>query len=138
MNYYQMKRKHEKELTDFEGLFYAFSNEQFKKGMEKIGLKEDDQGKIYSLGSGVCILKDKAKAFEDMFTRISEENEKALKDKNFLLEALSYELMNHEYYITGDLEPTFEMLGITIDDIKKLDFGMDILKKAQRSALNCA
>ncbi len=38
--YIQMKQRQQKELNEFP-CFFAFSDEQFNKGMEKFGLKPD-------------------------------------------------------------------------------------------------
>ena len=137
MTYCELKKEQEKELNEFTGIFYAFNNKQFKEGMEKIGLEEKDTKKIYSLGSGGYILKEKSKAFNDMFNKFSDKKTKALKTEEFLLEALTYELQNHEFCITYDYEQTFEALGLTIEDIEGLSFGLEVLNKAKNVALQC-
>ena len=138
MKYTELKQKHEKELNNFKDMFFAFNDKQFNEGMESIGLTEKDTDKIYSLGGGGYILKEKSKDFNNMFENRHTELSEALKDKDFLLDALSYELANHEFCITYDYEPTFESLGITIEDIKKLDFGLEVLQKAKENALMVA
>ena len=40
-----------------------------------------------------------------------------LQDLDFLYEALVYELQNHEFGYTGDLEQTFDALGLTLDNL---------------------
>ena len=137
MTYCELKKEQEKELNEFTGIFYAFNNKQFKEGMEKIGLEEKDTKKIYSLGSGGYILKEKSKDFNDMFNKFSDKKTKALKTEEFLLEALTYELQNHEFCITYDYEQTFEALGLTIEDIEGLSFGLEVLNKAKNVALQC-
>ena len=138
MKYTELKQKHEKELNNFKDMFFAFNDKQFHEGMESIGLTKKDTDKIYSLGGGGYILKEKSKDFNNMFENRHIELSEALKDKDFLLDALSYELANHEFCITYDYEPTFESLGITIEDIKKLDFGLEVLQKAKENALMVA
>ena len=51
-------------LDNFEGLFFAFGNEQFKEGMESVGLTIDDIDKILSIGAGGYILKTRKEAFK--------------------------------------------------------------------------
>lgn len=61
------KKKNKQELiNNFEGLFWAFNNDQFKKGMEKIGLNEKDTDKILSIGMGGYIRKDRREAFGEL------------------------------------------------------------------------
>ena len=137
MRYDEMKTKHEKELNDFEGMFFAFNDKQFNEGMEKIGLKEKDTALICSLGSGGYMLKSRKKVFNNMFLARTNEMETALKEKDFLQDALSYELANHEYCITYDFEDTFDALGLTFEDIKAVDGGLDALREAKESAMCC-
>ncbi|MEA3431490.1 MAG: hypothetical protein U9R01_02255 [candidate division WOR-3 bacterium] len=130
-----MKRKQEKELNEFEGLFFAFNNEQFREGMEKIGLTADDTSKIYSLPWGGYILKTKSKAFHEMFKRSSVEMEKALEGEEFLREALTYELCNHEFCITGDPQEALDTLGLTREKLQALSFGTKVLHQATAQAM---
>jgi hypothetical protein len=51
-------------LDNFDGLFFAFNTEQFKEGMEKVGLTENDTGKILSIGHGGYLLKTRKEAFK--------------------------------------------------------------------------
>ena len=51
-------------FDNFEGLFFAFNNDQFKDGMEKVGLTIDDVNKILSIGHGGYILKSRREAFK--------------------------------------------------------------------------
>ena len=125
-----MKRDSEKEVSNFQGIFFAFSDKQFNEGREKIGLKADDKKKIFSLGAGGYILKEKSKAFRAMFDRFSNRMETALRNEAFLLDALIYELYNHEYCITYDTTPALEALVLKIGDILQLSFGSEVLKKA--------
>lgn len=135
MNYQELKAKHSKELNEFEGIFFAFSNKQFSEGMEKLGLTEEDKNKVCTLGSGGIILKSRGKAFNEMFKRNSGAMEEGLKQPDFLLSALSYELANHEYCITYDFEDAFSALGLTLEDILSVEGGKGILKQARESAL---
>ena len=49
------------------------------------------------------------------------------KDEKELINAIAYELNNHEYGYTGDIEPALEALGLTKDEVNT-----DIIKKAIR------
>ncbi|NYC95062.1 hypothetical protein DFN09_003049 [Clostridium acetobutylicum] len=48
--YIEMKRKHQKEVNNFP-MFFAFSKEQFKEGMKKLGLEPSETNKIYKFGN---------------------------------------------------------------------------------------
>ena len=133
ITYYDLKQQHSKELNDFKGIFFAFNNEQFNEGMLKIGLSSDDTTKICSLAAGGYILKTRIKDFKDMFNRHSAEKKAFKKDQKQLLNALIYELNNHEYCITRDVSDTLAALELKIEDIDP-----DILKKACLEASRAA
>jgi hypothetical protein len=124
-NYTELKSRQAKELNDFEGIFFAFSNEQFKEGMEKIGLTMEDTKQIMSLGAGGYILKTKASAFAAMFKRHAEEKKTRKLEEKFLFDSLVYELNNHEYCITSDTKDALDALGYSKEDVDPV-----ILKKA--------
>lgn len=129
MKYNELKNQHSTELNSFEGVFFAFNNEQFAEGIKKIGLAPDDTSKIYSIGSGGYILKTRSQAFSEMFRRHEMEMKELKKDQKNLLDALVYELNNHEYNYTGDIEPALDALGLKEDEIDPT-----ILKKARTIA----
>ncbi|MGN0960756.1 MAG: hypothetical protein ACI4PF_00990 [Christensenellales bacterium] len=133
MKYLELKQKQQKEINDFP-FGFAFSNEQFKEMMEKFGLSENDTDKIYSIGAGGYIKKTDADAMHEMFKRhrqeIEEEIEKDKTGTGFIYEMFKYELSNHEYCITYDLEPTLDALGLTLDEINIKENLKNGLKKA--------
>lgn len=132
-SYFDMKARHEKEINEFP-FGFAFSNEQFKEMMEKWGLTENDTDKILSIGMGGFIRKIDKEAMHDLFKRHKEEKEKVLSNDKFLQEAIEYELGNHEYIITYDLEPTLSALGYSIDVLQDERF-KNILEKAKKNYL---
>ena len=133
MKYLELKQKQQKEVNDFP-FGFAFSNQQFTEMMEKFGLKETDTDKIYSIGAGGYIRKSDSNAFDEMFKRhrkeIEDEIEKDKKGTGFIYSMFSYELANHEYCITYDLEPTLDALGLTLDKINENQNLVNGLKKA--------
>ena len=133
MKYLKLKEKHQKEVNDFP-FGFAFSNEQFKDMMKKFGLKEKDTDKIYSLGAGGYIKKTDAEAMHNMFKRHRKEIENEIQnDKDgtgFIYEMFRYELSDHEYCVTYDIEPTLDALGLTLDEINKHQNLVMGLKKA--------
>lgn len=115
MNYTELKRKHAEEMNNFEGIFYAFNNEQFKKGIDKVGATQDN--KVVSLGAGGYILKSKLAAFKEMFKRHEQEMKKLRQDRKKLLDSLVYELNNHDYSYTGETTDALEALGVSADEL---------------------
>ena len=137
MNRYQeLKSRQQKDVNDFP-MFFAFNNEQFEKGMRKLGLEPTDTGAVYRLGhTGGFYRKSDSQALKDMFDRHSNEMEQAIEEDNdekgFIYDMFLYELANHEYCITYEAEPTLEACGLTWEDLEenpKLMSGFKLAKK---------
>jgi len=131
--YQQFKTNKSKEWSKLKGIFYAFSDDQFNEGIAKIGITQDEvKEKLYNLGGGGYILKSESKEMERMLQNASDELDAILNDKKQLLDALSYELMNHEYCITYDTSDALDALGL-----KESDIDADVMRKAKKAALSC-
>ena len=102
-------------------MFFAFDNKQFQEGMKKVGLKENVISKIVSIGAGGYIKRDDIQTYKNMFKRHKEEiNTEIANDKTgtgFIKDMFKYELINHEYGYTMDLQDTISSLGLSINDI---------------------
>ena len=109
---------------------FAFNNEQFKEGMEKLGLDVTETEKILSLSGGAFIRKTDVGAFNAMFDRIRAEENEARKNDDYLFQMFSYELSNHEYNYTNDLTDTLRSLGLTVEEVKASKQLGDALLKA--------
>jgi len=123
--YTEQKARHSKEFSTFEGIFFAFSNDQFAEGMKKLGLAVDDYSSIVSIGAGGYLLKAKREEFRAFFDRQSQERKDLKKDEAKLVEAIVYELGNHEYCITGNPQDALDALGFTLETIPQ-----GVLKRA--------
>lgn len=119
--YAEMKERHQKRINALP-LKFAFGQKQFREMMESWGLTEDDTDKIYKLGrTGGFYLRTDSKLIFTTF----EENEIEMKaaigndidGSGFIKDMFCYELANHEYCITHDLEPTLEALNLTEDQV---------------------
>lgn len=130
MTHSGLKAKHSEEMNAFEGIFFAFSNEQFDEGMVKVGLAASETDKIYKLMAGGFILKTRSKAFREMLDRHEAEMKAFRKDQKNLLDALIYELKNHEYCITYDTADALRALGLERGEVDAT-----LLKKACKAAL---
>ena len=127
--YEEFKDEHGKKLNSFEGIFYAFSDDQFNEGMQKIGLAPDELKAICSIGNGGYMLKTRRKDFHEMVNSFDADMSAMRKDRKCLLEALTYELKNHEFGYTGDASDALDSLGIKYNEVPG-----DIMKKAMRAA----
>ena len=132
MNAYQeMKDRQQKEFDAFP-MGAAFSNQQFKDMMEKWGLTVNDTDKICSIGGGCYIRKTDKEALCALINRLNREKENAITQDTtgdgFIFDMFLYELANHEYCITYDLEDTLDALGLTAEQInadKRLLHGLN-------------
>ena len=125
--YTQQKKRHQDEISGFDGLFWAFGNEQLKEGLAKVKAEVKD---IVSIGAGGFILKTQVKAFTDCLKRHGQERKALKKDVKIFFDALVYELRNHEYCITYDPQDALDSLGITKEDVDPI-----VLKKACKESL---
>mgnify|MGYP000985379616 CR=1 FL=1 len=115
--YLQLKEKHRKEFDKFP-MFFAFNLKQFAEGMKKLDLTENDTDKICSFGNtGGYFKKSDSKILDEILNRHKKERDEALRDDEYLYQAILYELRNYEYIITYDIEPTLKAIGLTIDDL---------------------
>jgi len=141
MNAYRvMKDRQQAEFNAFP-IFFAFSNAQFNAAMKAWGLDPDDTNQIYCLGStGGYYRRSDAPAFHEMTARHDEEFANAIAaDKTgngFIYDMFMYELGNHEYSYTGEINATLDALDLTADDFEKnpaLRHGLEKACKKQRA-----
>lgn len=125
--YNDIKKANQERVNNFEGLFFAFSNTQLGEGLAKFGLTMEDTNQIVSIGAGGYLLKTRVKAFTEMMGQNERDLKQLKKEKKLLLDALVYELRNHEYCITGDMTDALDALGLKFEDVPS-----DILKKAHK------
>lgn len=120
-SYVEMKERHQKEVNEFP-MKFAFSDEQFKKAMEELGLTEKDVDKVIGIGAGGFIKKTDVNDYKEMGKRQFKEFWKAIQEDKigdgFIKEMFLYELANHEYIITREIEDTLDALGLTDNDIR--------------------
>lgn len=139
MNYKQFKEKVSKEVNDFPFIF-AFTNEQLEEGKKKQNVKEDKE--LVSLGSGIFMKKTNIPDYEEMTRRHNQDLKDLIKQdttgENFVKSMFEYELINHEYFYTFELEDTLEALGITREELENtsnlkngLNLAIDELKRKE-------
>ncbi len=116
MNQYtNFKNGIEKDLNEFtkENMFFAFSNDQLKEGLEKFKGK-----KIVDIGRGCFILKTELDNYRNMTSGWDKNLKEKMLEKDFAVDAFKYELGNHEFCITYDARDTLDALGYTYDEVK--------------------
>jgi hypothetical protein len=133
MTYQQLVDKQQKEVNEFP-LGAAYNKKQFEEMMAKWNLKPTDTDQITTIMNGVFIRKSDIPAYIELVNKLHNETQEAIKNDEtgdgFVYQMFAYELDNHEYSVTYDLEETLDALGYTIEDIqndRKLSHG---LKKA--------
>jgi len=110
MNYRTLKTQHAKELNDFP-MSFAFSEKQFAEGLEKLGITKDE---ALSIPGGGFIRKTDGDALTELFRRHNKEMAEELTHDDFMVQAIEYELGNHEYCVTYDPEPALDALGLSL------------------------
>ena len=133
MTYKELKDRQQAEINAFPFMF-AFSNEQFIKGMERLGLKPTDTDKIYSIGGGGYVRKSDYAELEAMTQRHRQEIRDAIAadttGDGFIYDMFYYELANHEYSYTGDVTDAVNACGLTVEQLNANPALIKGLKKA--------
>lgn len=128
--YKELKREITETPQNFDGVFWAFNKDQFNKGLKKLGLKECETDKLAILGAGGYVLAEKKASYWQLVDTLQGKMKEALKDQAFLLEALIYELINHEFIYTYDASDALASLALNSKDIPS-----ELLNEAKREAV---
>lgn len=122
--YRKLKDKQAEEFAEFP-IAFAFSDEQVKEGLRKLGLNENDTDKVTGIGAGGFIKKTDVEKYVELSKKFYRELKEAIaEDKTgefFIKDMFTDELANHEYGYTMDLDDTLEAIGITIEEINNND-----------------
>ena len=107
--------------------------------MAALGLKPTDTDKIYKAPGGGFYRREDGPRLYDMMERFDQELQEAIaSDKtgnSFIYEMFLYELENHEYDVTMDLDETLDALDYTPEDIRADDRLRHGLEKARLEIL---
>lgn len=110
MTYQEIKQKRETDTNNLFtslGVFWAFSNEQFKEGLVKLAEGE----KLADIGAGGFIPKHNVEALIQGMKDIDDTFKNAIKENKARETHILYELNNHEAYYTGSIDDTMRTLG---------------------------
>lgn len=136
--YTELKDRQEKEYNQFPFMF-AFDQKQFDDGMRKLGLETTDLEKVCSVGGGGYIKKTDSKRLLEMYERFDKELNEAIAEdttgEGFIKDMFEYELANHEYCITYEVDETLDSLGLKFEDVENNPIMMNALRKACKKNL---
>ena len=105
-------------------------------------MNPDETSKVVRIGGGGFVKKDRLKAMEFMFDSMRKEMQEAIDaDKTgtgFIYDMFRYELENHEYGYTGELDETLESLDLTMEDINANPALLNGLGLAIEKVMECS
>lgn len=111
---------------------FAFTQQQFEGGMRELGLEPTDTDKIYKSVGGGFYRKEDSPRLKEMMDRFDKEIQDAIAaDKTgegFIYEMFYYELSNHEYGYTGELDEALDAVHLTVEEVeanKELKYGLE-------------
>lgn len=138
MTYDEYRNKSQEDYIKFSKgkIFYAFDMEQFKEGMESIGLNPEETNKIARLCGGAYILNNEAKNYIKLNNKQRNEFNKRMKNFDFAKSAFKSELANHEYGYTMDPYDAITALGYTADEINNNPLLCKALQAAKEEYLD--
>ena len=114
--YMELRQRQQAEFNAFP-MQYAFSARQFAEGMAALGLTPEDTDKIYKAPGGGFYRREDSQRLKDMMDRFDRELAEALAadetGEGFAYEMFLFELENHEFCYTRDVEETLNDLGYT-------------------------
>lgn len=118
--YRQLRERHQKEINQFP-IVFAFSKQQLSDGVKKafdLDLNTS-ASELRSIGCGGFILKKDADALHEMLSRHGKELKEGQQDYNFCYEMFVYEMNDHEFSYTGDLEEVLNACSVTNEELEK-------------------
>ena len=111
----------ERESIDALPIEFAFNDDQFHDMLNKFGITLEEKDKLRRIpGGGFCLATDAKRIVETMLSWSRKLDELIASDDDFAVDALRYELDNHEYGYTGEPDDALESLGLP-SDVNKLD-----------------
>lgn len=133
--YKEMRERHQNEVNALP-LAFAFSKEQYREKLAEWNITEEEarNGAIVGIGGGGFIRAEHHNLYLDTMRRIHRETEEAIAadttGTGFIYQMFLYELNNHEFSYTGDVDDTLNALGITEEEIAANDALRHGLNKA--------
>lgn len=122
IKYLEIKKDNEKRFNEFSEKYiywiFAFSSKEFEDQLKEHDLTKEE---IISIGAGGFIKKEHKELYLELLTNIKRNNafEQIKHDDIEVKKAFKYELSNHEYCVTYDVNDALNALGITEEEIQK-------------------
>ena len=117
----------QRESIDALPIEFAFNDDQFHEMLKKLGLTLSEKDKLRRIpGGGFCLATDAKMIVDTMSSWSRKLTEMINSDDDFAVDALRYELDNHEYGYTGEPDDALLELGLP-SDVNKLDDRMKTL-----------
>lgn len=125
MNLYRAQQaEQQRRMSDFTSkyAFFAFDENQFNEGLEKLGIAPGTEGALVRIPGGGYVLADKAQDFRDLLKSFRRERDEALRDAEtgaqFAYDMFRASLNDNEYSYSEDAEDTLNSLGYDLQDIE--------------------
>ena len=134
-SYGEMKDAHQKDVNDFPMVFMfgKKSDEELKRILAKINATSLDEC-ISVYGAGDVMNKADLPKWNELCKVHGEERKRFV--ENNLVQAILYEMENHEYSYTRDPEDTLMALGRTYEDLENDPLFNEAWAKAQKKCFN--
>lgn len=137
MNYEELKNKQQEEFNNFSNdkIFYAFSDKQFKDGLNKFNCTEKD---IYNLDNGGFILKENSKDLHMLMEKFDQELKEKMQDFDFAFEAFLYEMYNYEYCFNQNVSKILKIFNLWDEKNNKISNKnyIESFNKAHKTYMN--
>lgn len=131
-NYKQLKARHTKEINEFYGLFFAFDNETFYKRLADFGYSNAKELNLKEIvvyiGAGGYLIKSKVQDWNDLYKKQDKELKEFKKHEKELIKGIVYEMFNHEFCITYDMQDALDCFSLKYSELDK-NFIKKIMKE---------
>lgn len=141
MNSYQEMRRRQQEEVDALPLYWAFTEEQFDKKLQELGLTRADTDKLCKTwGGGFCLASDADMIATTLARHRADLRAEIRADKTglgFIKDMFVSELRNHEYGYTLETEEAVDACGFTEAEVEadpRLKRGLEAACKSIREA----
>lgn len=140
--YTEMKERHQSEVNALP-LAFAFSHDRYLERLAAWNITEEEAkaGAIVGIGNGGFIRASDRDLVISTFERIADEEAAAIAadqdGTGYIYQMFLYELNNHEYSYTGDIDETLDALHISNKDLAEnpaLLNGLNLALKAIHAA----
>lgn len=114
-------------------LFFAFSDDQLKEGLNKLAAEPKD---VVFIGNGGFLLKEKKEEFKTLINSIELLKTALYNDAKYLYDAFYTEMVNYEYIFTYDDMDILNALNISIEEYNSNKTMQRMYLKARKDYLN--